>query len=102
MKSTDIACLACGHTHAVEHDDELDDATFFARGIFRCDECGARMAHGRLMPRIVVEPYEDENGVRWLRRRFQDPSTKEELYVVDIDAQYAAMEAKNVLSLVLP
>ena len=102
MKTTTITCLACGHADAVQHNSELDDRAFFASEIFRCSECNARMAFGKLMPRIVVEPYEDARGIRWLRRRYQDPKTREDLFVVDIDPQYAAMDAKNALSLVIP
>lgn len=91
-----ITCLAC------EHVADVPDGPAFEDGVFVCGECGARMAYGQLLPRIVVEPYEDERGRRWLRRRFQDPKTKIDLYVVDIDPQHAASEAKNILSLVLP
>lgn len=91
-----ITCLACGHVADVPAGPAFDDA------IFQCGECGARMAYGRLMPRVVVEPYEDERGHRWLRRRFQDPQTKKDVYVIDVDAQQAASEAKNILTLVLP
>lgn len=102
MKSTTITCLACDHSHAVANPTDLDDAAFFVAGIFRCDECSARMSFGKLMPRIIVTPWTDENGVTWLRRRFQNPKTKEDLFVVDLDPQYAAMECKNTLSVVLP
>jgi hypothetical protein len=59
------------------------------------------MSFGRIMPRIVVEPHVDEHR-RWLRLRFQDPTTKADVHVADLDAQYAASVAKNILSLVIP
>lgn len=91
-----ITCQACAH------EAEVDGVTDPAREVLRCDECGARAAFGTLLPCVIVEPHEDERGVRWLRRRFQDPRTRVDLYVVDLDPQYAASEAKNILSLVLP
>lgn len=90
-----VTCLACGHTANVA------DGPAFEDSCLRCDECGARMSFGKLMPRVVVEPYIDERNIRWLRRRFQDPKTMADLFVVDVDAKYAETEAKNILSLVL-
>lgn len=100
--TAEITCLACGHKDAVPHATELDDAKFFASWIFVCSQCRSRMSFGVLMPRVIVEPHCDEQGRQWLRRRFQDPKTKQDLYVIDVDPQYAAMEAKNVLALVIP
>lgn len=97
-----IECLACGHPWDVPNETALSDAEFVASNIFRCSECGARTAFGHLMPRIVEEPFIDAENRQWLRLRFQDPKTKESIYVTDIDPQYGAMHARNVLSLVLP
>jgi hypothetical protein len=96
MQQHSITCRACGHTASVHLPGVPDEH------ILRCDECGARTAYGTLMPRIVVEPFIDERGRQWCRKRYQDATTRQDLYVVDVDPQYAAMEAKNVLSLVIP
>lgn len=67
--------------------------------VFTCNHCRTRVAFGKVAPRMVVEPFVDERGVAWLRQRFQDPVTKEDLYVVDLDPQWAAMHATNLLSI---
>lgn len=96
-----IACMACGHRASVsvplvEARDPL------AQGIYRCDECGARMAYGKLLLREVIEPYVDDHGIQWLRRRFQDPKTKTDILVVDVDPRMAATVAREILALVIP
>lgn len=96
-----VACLACEDKSVVlvaqEH-----AANPLQHSIFTCSECGARIAYGTLETKVVIEPYLDEAGRQWVRKRYQDFRTREELFVVDLDPQYAAMEAKNVLSLVIP
>ncbi len=99
---TNIECMACGHEAPVTHDAPATPEEIRASAIFRCDECGARMAFGALMPRVVVEPYTDGAGRAWARFRFQDPITKQDTFVRDLDPQFAAMVAKGVLSLVIP
>jgi len=91
-----VTCLAC------EHDGGEQPAGFAAASILRCDECGARMAYGKLLPRIVVEPYQDEAGRLWIRQRFQDPKTQADIYVCDVDPMHAASLGKNLISLVVP
>lgn len=90
-----VKCMACGHEAAcagvVAPENE----------VLRCDECGARMSFGRLMPRFIVEPHE-EGGRRWLRIRVQHHVTPDDEHILDLDAQYAASLAKNILSLVIP
>lgn len=100
MISVNVQCLACGHT-APTHVQEGEAADPHEHGVFVCGECTARMAYGTLLPRVVVEPFVDERGHLWLRRRYQDPKTKAELYVLDVDPRYAALEAKNILSMVI-
>jgi len=97
-----VTCLACAHHYDVPNDTGASDDDFVAKNIFRCAECGARMAYGALAPRLVEEPFTDDAGNVFLRIRIQSPATKEDLYVLDLDPQYAAMHAKNVLSLVIP
>lgn len=97
-----IGCMACGHEAEVTHEHPASTEEILATNIFRCDECGARMAFGHLMPRVVVEPFRDDNGVGWVRFRFQDPVTKADQHVVDLDPQFAAMIAKGALSIVIP
>lgn len=91
-----ITCLACDHSSIVA------DGPAFEDGLFQCDECGARMALGRLLPRVVVEPFRDARGFMWIRTRYQDPKTKTDLFVDDRDPKHAGDVAKNILSLVLP
>lgn len=89
-----VVCLACGHAADVPGPPPEES-------ILVCGECNARVSFGRLMPRVVVEPNVSDHR-RWLRLRFQDASTKLDVHVVDLDAQYAASLAKNILSLVIP
>ena len=101
LADTQIQCLACGHVARVsvplaEAPSPLD------HGIFRCDECRARMVYGKLLFREVVEPFVDERGRHWLRRRFQDAATKVDVFVVDVDPQFAAMVARDMLDAVIP
>jgi hypothetical protein len=87
-------CLVCSHSAAIESD--LSD------GIYRCDECGARMVYGELAPRIVVEPEISITGRPLVAIRIQDARTREDEHVLRLDPQFAASVAKNILSLVIP
>lgn len=98
----EIACPACGHADVHTTPVDIPTARYVADSVFVCRECCARTAYGTLMPRVVVKPHRDANGKVWLRKRYQDPKTKADLFVVDLDPQYAATEAKNVLSVVIP
>lgn len=101
MQST-ITCSACGHAYALDVPDGTSEQAFFESNVFKCTECGARTSYGKLMPRIVIEPFYDDRGVGWLRRKYLDAKTNELLFQIDLDPQYAAMQAKNELSLVIP
>jgi len=47
-------CPACGHNSPYGN----------PKGhVLRCSECGSRIAYGRAMPRVVVEPCEDRRFV---------------------------------------
>lgn len=94
-----ITCPACDTDEIAKAEMPL---TLEDVALFRCEACGARVVFGALMPRMVAEPFVDESGRNWLRQRFQDPKTKADIYIVDIDPQAAASHAKNILSLVLP
>jgi hypothetical protein len=59
------------------------------------------MAYGVLAPRVVVEPARDDQGHDLVRIRTQDPITKADLHVIDIDPQCAALIAKNILDMVI-
>lgn len=95
--NVEICCPACEHAHVLATDAPvaLEDI-----GVFVCDACSTRVVFGKVLPRVVVEPYEDERGHRWIRRRFQDPVTKADIYVIDADPIFAVAELKSVLSLV--
>jgi hypothetical protein len=45
-------CFQCGSDQVAERHPE----------IFECTKCYAREAHGERIPRIVVQPYQDEHG----------------------------------------
>lgn len=93
----EVHCPACGHAQTAEGDAAI---AFDDIGLFSCPNCSARAVYGKLSPRVVVEPFVDERGHRWIRRRFQDPITKKDVYVVDVDPIFAVAEFKSVLSLV--
>lgn len=99
---TTIDCQACGHAFELDCPDGTDPKEFFASNVFKCLECGARTAFGTLMPRIVTEPFHDDRGIGWVRRKYLDAKTNELLFQVDLDPQGAASAAKNDLSLVIP
>jgi hypothetical protein len=96
MSDLATKCLACGHEAS------LTDGAPPSESVLVCSECGARMPFGRLAPRIVVEPFTDDEGRTWVRYRFQDPISKIDVHVADIDGQHAAMLAKATISLVIP
>lgn len=98
MKSS-IACPSCAHAEEIE---AAAPVTIDDVGLFVCNACNTRVVHGKTLQRVVIEPFVDERGHKWVRRRFQDPKTKEDLHVVDIDPLLAAGEAKSLLSLVIP
>lgn len=90
-----VICPCC---HVGEASPDGEPVALENVGLFRCDHCGARVVFGRVMPRVVIERVVDERGFGWIRKRYQDARTKEDLYVVDLDPKYAAMEVAEVLS----
>jgi hypothetical protein len=50
-----LSCRRCGHS-----DDAPEE---FLHGIATCDRCGARIAFGRTMPRVIIEPSDDPRFV---------------------------------------
>jgi hypothetical protein len=46
-----FTCPSCGHTDQLYGPAELQ--------CIRCDACGARIAHGVLMPKVTVHPHAD-------------------------------------------
>ncbi len=95
-----VTCPACGVEEPFD-DDGNEPPPLHEVGLFRCNACDARVVYGKIMPRIVVEPYTDERGFTWLRRRFQDPVTGSDLHVIDVDPRLAAIEARSVLAMVI-
>lgn len=91
-----VACPSCSHEEECEAERVL---TLNGIGLFVCDQCGLRSVYGVLQLRVVVEPFTDAHGMTWLRRRFQDPLTRQDRHVIDIDPQHAAREAVNILSI---
>ncbi len=96
MVTSEITCPACGHKESVQAEAAL---TLADVGLFVCNQCRTRAVHGALLPRVVVEPFSDRKGFTWTRTRYQDPITKADLYVVDLDPRGSAMVATATLSL---
>lgn len=95
---SNIECPSCGFKEAVSDDHELSLENI---GLLVCERCGTRAIYGKPQPRVVVEPFVDDSGVKWARVRFQDAQTRADLQVHDIDPKLAAAIAQNLLSVVL-
>jgi hypothetical protein len=101
MAADAIKCPTCGLEEAFADDGERPPPLHEV-GEFRCDGCGARYVYGQLTPCVVVEPHRNEaTGFMWTRIRFQDPATRADVHVADLDPKLAASLAKNILSLVI-
>lgn len=101
MSDLTITCPACGDTHEAPG----GDVDFLAKGITRCSVCDARVVYGELAPRVVVEPSSVDTAVGskdFMRLRFQDPTTKADVFVRDLDPQHAFMIAQAIISMVRP
>lgn len=96
MAHVSVTCPACGADELVRG----EPIALHEIGDFRCDACGARTVYGRLMPRIAVEPTRGANDMLFIRARIQDPKTREDLFVVDLDPKMAVELTRNILSLV--
>lgn len=94
-----FACPLCGLEEPLPSAGESTIA-FNELGFFLCEGCGARYVHGRLVPRVVVEPHDGGRGLTWARLRIQDPSTKVDLCIADLDPNFALMLARNILEIV--
>lgn len=95
-----ITCPACGVEERFRDGDA--PVPIHEVGDFRCDGCGARYVFGKLVMKIVVEPY-FENGVRWTRLRAQHPVTRADVFIVDVEPGPASASlAKNILSISVP
>lgn len=100
MAHNAVTCPSCGLEEPFQDGQSALQLHEIAE--FTCDGCRTRVIYGRVMPRIVVEPYMDAQGFTWIRTRYQDPKTREDIYVVDLDPILAASHAKNELALVIP
>lgn len=96
MANNSVTCPICGVEEASP--DERPMPPLHDIGDFRCEACGTRVIFGKVAPRIVIEPYE-EHGIRWTRLRFQDPKTRQDIHVADLDPNLAVSVTKNVLSI---
>jgi hypothetical protein len=94
-----ITCPTCGVEEPFDANGERPPPLHEV-GKFKCDGCGTKYVFGKRVPRIVVEPNHDEKGLRWTRVRIQDPLTKADEFVFDVDPESALAFAKNILSLV--
>lgn len=97
MPEASITCPVCSAEERTDAPVALADV-----GLFVCNACGSRVVLGKVMLRVVVEPFCDARGFRWVRTRYQDPKTKADVFVDDRDPQHAANVAKNILSVVIP
>jgi hypothetical protein len=52
---TRLSCRRCGHS------DEAPEGIL--EGVASCDQCGARIAFGQTIPRILIEPTSDDRFV---------------------------------------
>lgn len=69
-------------------------------GLFCCNGCKARYVYGKLVPPIVVEPFDGPKGVPFTRIRVQNPQTREDVFVLDVECgQMSAALAKNILAI---
>jgi hypothetical protein len=96
MALNTITCPACG----IEEPVEGDPIALHDIGEFKCDACCARTVYGRLMPFVVIEPCKGERDMLWVRVRYQDPKTRADLYVVELDPKMVHEVSVNQLSLV--
>jgi len=81
-----LSCRRCGH------EDELPRGLLADEEVLRCDVCGARIAFGQTMPRVVIEPYRDPRFV---------VVTIDNVTVI-FDRAYAALIAKHLASVTWP
>jgi hypothetical protein len=95
-----ITCPACGIEEPCDADGNAPPA-LHTIGLFTCDACGARVVYGTLLPHVAVEWFTDANGFKWLRKRYQHPRTREDQHVIDLDPHLAALEARDVLVMVI-
>ena len=95
MAKNTLTCPACG----VEERFDSDPIPLHEVGQFVCNACSTRVVFGKVIPRIVVEGVRDA-GRGWIRVRFQDPKTKKDLHVHDLDPITVVRFVKNLLSLV--
>lgn len=67
-------------------------------GVFTCRACGARMAHGEKMPRVVVQPHTDRRFVVLsIEDRNVEGQPSEPVQFV-VDKSYARMIADAIYS----
>ncbi len=97
MAINNITCPVCGVEEPFKDDGPYVPLQDVAK--FICDACGARVIFGKLAPNIVVEPYHDDRGLVWTRLRIQDWKTRADLFVADLDPNWAQLLVKNIMSL---
>jgi hypothetical protein len=100
MARNAVTCPACGVEEPCDGDGNAPPPLQTV-GLFTCDACGARVVYGTMLPHVVVEPFTDTNGFTWVRKRYQHPRTREDQHVIDLDPKLAALEARDVLQLVI-
>lgn len=100
MAANAITCPTCGLEEAHKLAVGESPPPLHEVGKFTCEGCRARYVFGKRVPRVVVEPSHDAKGLRWTRIRVQDPLTKKDEHVFDLDPETALAFAKSVLSMV--
>lgn len=81
-----VTCQTCEHQHDVDFDGTLDELV--QSSVLICSECGTRKSFGEVMPRVVISA----ESPHWVTMQIAGGE------VFRLDAQYAAMIAKNLLS----
>lgn len=86
-----FTCPACAHTSPYGN----------ARGeVLRCSECTSRIAFGRAMPRVVVQPCEDRRFVQITFSTWDEASNDwKAAYTTTVDKDYGQAIWHNVQSI---
>lgn len=99
MAQNAVTCPTCGVEEAFDVHGERPPP-LHEIGEFRCNACGTRVVYGQIVPPIVIEPCRGGGDFMWIRCRIQDPKTREDKYVVDIDPKMAIALTSDILALV--
>lgn len=84
-----LTCGRCGQS--AEYDGDA------SQEVLRCDDCGARIAFGVLMPRIVNEPHPNP---RFITSRIETVVDGQPVSIaLTLDKEFALMYARDIASI---